>query len=207
MDDYGNGNTTDIQASAIGRNGSFVFYNGGVYVGLLSSISTISVGTGDLQVAGNAAIGGNLESNIKLRVHGRLKSSGIEELSDKRWKKDVEEIENALEKVLAMNGVYYNWRKDEFPDQGFDDKRQAGFIAQDMESVFPEVVNTDDKGFKSVMYGHVVPLLVEAIKDLENQLNEKSELINSQSKEIKDIKASLNKIQNQLGNENNVVKH
>ena len=208
MDDYSNGNsTTNIQASAIGRNGSFVFYSGGVYVGQLGSTSSVNVSTGDSQVAGNAAIGGNIETNIKLRVHGRLKSSGIEELSDERWKKNITPISGALEKIGQINGVYYDWRKDEFPDQGFDDKRQAGFIAQEIERVFPEVVNTDDKGFKSVMYGHVVPLLVEAIKDLENQLNEKSVLINSQSKEIQDIKASLNKIQNQLDNENNVVKH
>jgi len=207
MDDYSNGNSTNIQASAIGRNGSFVFYSGGVYVGLLGASSSVSVGTGDIQVAGNAAIGGNIEAGIKLRVHGRLKSSGIEELSDERWKKNITPISNALEKIGQINGVYYDWRKDEFPDQGFDDKRQAGFIAQDMEMIFPEVVNTDDMGFKSVMYGHVVPLLVEAIKDLENQLNEKSVLINSQSKEIQDIKASLNKIQNQLDNENNVVNH
>ncbi len=206
MDDYGNGNTTSIQASAIGRNGSFVFYDGGVYVGLLASTSSISVGTGDLQVAGNAAIGGNLETNIKLRVHGRLKSSGIEELSDKRWKKDVEGIENALEKVLAMNGVYYNWRKDEFPEQGFTDNKQVGFIAQELEDIFPEVVNTDVNGYKSVMYGHIVSLLVEAIKDLEGQLQEKTISLEEQSIEIETIKASLNEIHKILGINKEMVK-
>lgn len=49
MDDYSNGNsTTNIQASAIGRNGSFVFYSGGVYVGQLGSTSSVNVGTGDI---------------------------------------------------------------------------------------------------------------------------------------------------------------
>ena len=87
--------------------------------------------------------------------------------------KKIVQIEDALLKVLAMKGVYYNWKTDEFPENNFTDKHQVGFIAQELEKILPEVVNTDDKGYKSVMYGHVVALLVEAIKDLESQLEEK----------------------------------
>ena len=128
-----------------------------------------------------------------------IRTNGIDELSDERWKKDVVQIEDALQKVLAMKGVYYNWKTDEFPENNFTDKHQVGFIAQELEKILPEVVNTDDKGYKSVMYGHVVALLVEAIKDLESQLQEKTTSLEEKTNEIDDIKASLEEIQRVLG--------
>ena len=76
----------------------------------------------------------------------------------------MEGITSALEKVLAMKGVYYNWKKEEFPEMIFTDNHQIGFIAQELEKVLPEVVNTDEKGYKSVAYSHIVALLVEAIE-------------------------------------------
>ena len=141
-----------------------------------------------------------------LRVYGNLRTNGIDELSDKRWKKDVVKIEDALQKVLAMKGVYYNWRTEDFPEYKFSDKHQVGFIAQELEKILPEVVSTDSKGFKSVMYGHVVALLVEAIKDLESQLVEKTTSLEEKTKEIDEIKASLDEIQRVLGINNDEVK-
>ena len=145
------------------------------------------------------SIGGPLDTDYALRVYGNLRTNGIDELSDERWKKDVVQIEDALQKVLAMKGVYYNWKTDEFPENKFTNKHQVGFIAQELEKILPEVVNTDSKGYKSVMYGHVVALLVEAIKDLESQLEEKTTSLEEKTKEIDDIKASLEEIQRVLG--------
>ena len=143
--------------------------------------------------------GSTLNVTGDIEASGTLNTAGIEELSDKRWKKDVIKIENALEKVMSMNGVYYNWRKDEFPEKGFTDNKQVGFIAQELEDIFPEVVNTDDEGYKSVMYGHVVALLVEAIKDLESQLDLKTTTLEEKTKEIDEIQASLEEIRKVLG--------
>tara|TARA_B100001758_G_C18408552_1_gene613950 strand:+ start:8 stop:781 length:774 start_codon:yes stop_codon:yes gene_type:complete len=176
------------------RVNDYLAASGGVHVG-----GTTDPGTDNLVVDGQAAIGGAIDNNYQLRVYGNLRTNGIDELSDERWKKDVVGIENALEKVLNMNGVYYNWKKDEFPENEFTDRHQVGFIAQELEKILPEVVNTDDKGYKSVMYGHVVALLVEAIKDLEAQVDKKTTSLEEKTKEIDDIKASLEEIQNILG--------
>ena len=170
------------------------YTNGGVHVG-----SSSDPGDDNLIVDGQAAIGGSILTGYALYVNGRFQSSGIDELSDERWKKDVVQIEDALQKVLAMKGVYYNWKTEEYPDKKFTDKHQVGFIAQELEKILPEVVNTDDEGYKSVMYGHVVALLVEAIKDLESQLQEKTSSLEEKTKEIDDIKASLEEIQRVLG--------
>ena len=69
-----------------------------------------------------------------------------------------------------MRGVNYNWRTEEFPDKNFNNGLQLGLIAQEVEKVIPEVVDTDDKGFKSVEYSKLVALLLEAIKDQQKQI-------------------------------------
>jgi hypothetical protein len=99
-----------------------------------------------------------------------MKSTGINETSDIRWKKDILTVENALTKVEALRGVNYNWRTDEFPDKNFETERQLGLIAQEVEKVVPEVVRTDAKGFKSVEYSKLVALLLEAIKEQQKQI-------------------------------------
>jgi len=85
-------------------------------------------------------------------------------LSDRRLKKDVTPLAEALTKVLELRGVSFTWRRDEFPDKHLNDGPQIGFIAQEVEPVLPEVVTTDQEGFKAVDYSKFTPLLVEAIK-------------------------------------------
>ena len=84
--------------------------------------------------------------------------------SDERLKSNIKTIDNALEKVLSLRGV--NFDK--------DGKASTGVIAQEVEKVIPEVVHTpeDEEGFKSVAYGNMVGLLIEAIKDQQKQIEE-----------------------------------
>lgn len=58
----------------------------------------------------------------------------------------------------------FRFRTEEFPERSFSDEKQAGFIAQEVEKVIPEVVQTDSSGWKTVAYGNFAPYLVEAIK-------------------------------------------
>lgn len=103
--------------------------------------------------------------SYKLHVNGRLRTNGINETSDARLKKNVKAVENALDRVLALQGVTYEWRIDEYPDKEFKVGVELGVIAQQIEKILPEVVDTDEEGYKSVQYSHIVPLLIEAIKD------------------------------------------
>jgi hypothetical protein len=84
--------------------------------------------------------------------------------SDERFKKDIAPIDNALDKVDQMGGYYYNWKT------GDDQSRQAGLLAQEVEQVLPEIVNTDDNGYKSVDYGKMNALLLQAIKEQQRQI-------------------------------------
>lgn len=111
-------------------------------------------------------------TNGVLKVNGKVQSNGINETSDYRFKKDIQTLDNSLNKVKQLRGVSYYWRQDEFPEKQFTDGQDLGLIAQEVEQIFPELVDTDANGYKSVQYSHLVPVLVEAVKELSTQLEQ-----------------------------------
>jgi hypothetical protein len=96
--------------------------------------------------------------------------------SDINLKENIENIPNALEKLLTLNGVNFNYKK--------DGSRSTGVIAQEVEKVLPEVIyeatNPEQtETFKAVRYGNMVGLLIEAIKEQQTHINNLQEQINS----------------------------
>ena len=112
--------------------------------------------------------------------------TGVTACSDLRYKKNIKPLENALDVVMRLRGVGYDYRVKKFASIGFPDRHQIGFIAQELEKEIPEVVFTDQDGYKSVDYSKVTPILLEAIKELKLELDAKD-------KEIEELKASINK--------------
>jgi uncharacterized protein (UPF0261 family) len=111
--------------------------------------------TGD----GNMLIGTDTNNGEKLYVSGSIRATGsITANSDARLKKNIERIENALEKVGQISGYTYNTI--------YDEDRHAGVIAQEIDLVLPEIVNKGNDGLMGVEYGNISALLIEAIKDL-----------------------------------------
>ena len=84
--------------------------------------------------------------------------------SDERVKTNVKTIENGLDKVLQLRGVEF--------DRIDKDAHQIGVIAQEVEKVIPDVVHTNEEGMKSVAYGNLVAVLIEAVKDLKGEITE-----------------------------------
>ena len=68
-----------------------------------------------------------------------------------------------------MRGVAYEWRADDFNDNGFENETKIGLIAQDVEEIIPELVKTNDHGYKSISYEKLTAVLVEAIKELSSK--------------------------------------
>ena len=85
--------------------------------------------------------------------------------SDERLKDNIVSIDTALEKVCDLRGVYFEMKSR-------PGVRKAGFIAQEVEKVLPEVVSENDEGIKSVAYGNITALIVEAIKELKDEVND-----------------------------------
>jgi len=95
--------------------------------------------------------------------------------SDIRLKNNIKTIDKALDKVNSIQGVEFDWIEKEIihGNKG----RDVGVIAQEIEKILPEVVTTRDNGYKAVKYEKIVPLLIEAIKDLSRQVDGLKRLI------------------------------
>ena len=129
-------------------------------------------GNWDFQLYGYNGQQGFLKSNwgswaVYTDTSGNWTATGnVTAYSDERLKDNVEVIDNALSKVSAIRGVTYNRNDDE------NYVRQAGVIAQEVEKVLPEVVQENSDGIKTVAYGNMVGLLIEAIKELKAEIEE-----------------------------------
>lgn len=143
---------------------------------------------------GVGVLGGVPTATNAIVVNGKVKSTGINETSDGRLKKNIVPIESALTKILSLKGVTYDWRMEEFPERNFLVGKQYGLIAQELEKIIPELVDTDEEGWKSIEYSHLVPVLIEAIKEqqaiIANQQLELTSLI-SVREQVDMLKASV----------------
>lgn len=96
--------------------------------------------------------------------------------SDINLKKDVELISEPIEKLKQIRGVAYAWNEEYLKDREIDGyfvrEREIGVIAQEVEVVLPELVATRDNGYKAVKYDRLVALLIEAVKEQQQQIDE-----------------------------------
>ena len=151
---------------------------------------------GDIVMIPNGGVGIGITDpgSNKLYVAGAAYSSGGWSGSDERWKKNIEPLEDSLEKVNQLQGVSFDWRIDEYPDQGFTEGKQIGLIAQEVEEVIPEIVHTNDDGYKSVSYEKLTAVMVEAIKTQQKQLEEKQAQIEELMTRISALEAAIGEI-------------
>ena len=130
--------------------------------------------TNGITIMENGNIGmGSLTPSVRLQVNGDIIANSIAGSSDLRYKTNIRPVYNALDKVKALRGVYFNWNKEAFPDKNFGSKDELGFIAQEIENVVPEIVTKDNtkEEYRSVKYDKLVALLVEAIKEQQIQID------------------------------------
>ena len=117
-------------------------------------------------------IGGTGEPSVKLQVTGEVYVTGnitAYYSSDINLKDNIRPIESAVFKVQQIRGVFFNWNEKSGTleqEKGSD----VGLIAQEVEKVLPEIVVTREDGLKAIQYEKVVPLLVEAIKEQQSEI-------------------------------------
>ena len=158
-------NTAALEVDGIGR----VLYKGD---GVSSNVNRLWVSSSILH-ADRAAIGFNGTSNLStcfdvwggdayfnssIFVKHDVHCQNVYQVSDKRWKTNVEPITGALSTLCELKGVHYEF--------GTFKEPSIGFIAQEVYNVLPEAVNTKNPSMWSVDYSKVIPLLVEAVKEL-----------------------------------------
>jgi len=113
---------------------------------------------------GRVGIGVTGTPTEKLEVVGNVKATNFLSSSDERLKKDIKKIENALEKIDQLEGISFKWKE--------TGKESIGLIAQNVEGVLPELVSEDNEGLKSIQYGNIVAVLIEAVKEQQKQIDE-----------------------------------
>ena len=97
--------------------------------------------------------------------------------SDVALKENIHNIDSPMNKVQQLNGVLFDWKEDYIKKNGGEDgyfvrKTDVGVIARDVEKVLPEVVGTRPNGVKAVKYDRLCALLIECVKDLQNQIDD-----------------------------------
>ena len=153
-----------------------------------------------MTILNNGYVGINKTNPIyELDVNGNVAAYDYYSSSDKRLKKEIKPIQSSLKQVLKLNPVTYKWDKENFPEKKFKENTEIGFIAQEVELLFPEIVNTDKNGYKAMDYAKLSVILTKAIqeqqaeieelKNINEKLNSKVELLLN---EINKLKAEKN---------------
>lgn len=115
-------------------------------------------------------IGTTDPGSYKLYVSGTAYSTGGWQAFDLRYKENIRSIESPLNKILNIEGITFGWKTDEFKEKGFPGGRHYGVVAQKVEKVLPEVVKEGPGGEKSVSYTELVPVLIEAMKEQQREI-------------------------------------
>jgi hypothetical protein len=111
--------------------------------------------------------------------------------SDRRFKKDITSFASSLEKVSRLQPVYFHWRSDEYPDRHFGATESFGLIAQDVEAILPELVTTDEKGYKAVKYNALPLHMLQAIKELKSENDTLKQQLAAQEERLRRLEAAV----------------
>jgi hypothetical protein len=146
--------------------------------GVKTQLNSNTVVSGSSQITLSSTTGGGTSANVQFSslgigttasgTDGEIRATGDITAfysSDIRLKENIQPIQNALEKVESISGNTYDWK------EGYDEihshkGNDVGVIAQEIEEILPQIVTNRDNGFKAVQYEKIVPLLIEAIKEL-----------------------------------------
>ncbi|MFA5574262.1 MAG: tail fiber domain-containing protein [Brumimicrobium sp.] len=148
---------------------------------------------------------------------GDVGATGVYISSDERWKKNIRSIETetsetVLSKIMQIQPKKYEWKADEFPGMGFDPKKVSyGFIAQELEKIFPDLVNSNKvipnptrehksraeadnvTGYYMVDYIGLIPILTAGIKEQQGMIDSQNERIKQLEQIVKDLQQKLDK--------------
>ena len=154
----------------------------------ISQNGTPGPGNGDLMtVLTTGFVGiGTTTPGYALDVNGTIRGYGITDSSDLRLKRDVKPLVDSLARITALQGVSYVWLD---PAKGLGP--QIGLIAQQVEAVYPELVQVDGEGLRSLNYSHLVAPLIEAVKSLYAKLTSHDESLRELRAENARLKAAM----------------
>ena len=143
------------------------FTNG---IDVTSAVQSTSKTTGTVKIAGGLGVVKTLNVGEDVVAYAS---------SDERYKDNLKPITNPIDKVKSLTGYTFTWNDKHEQFNGNDD---IGVVAQEVEKVLPEIVDTRDNGYKAVKYEKMVALLIEAVKEQQTQIDGLKTIIDGYSK-------------------------
>lgn len=143
---------------------------------------------------GNVGIG-IASPTQKLHVVGNICATGtIGACSDARYKINVDNLTGGIHSIMQVRPVTYEWNRAAHPEQNFVKGQQIGFIAQELKAVLPQMVSEDTKGFLSVDYAKLTPVLVKALQEQQQLIVSQNATLTSLQNELTELKSMVNKL-------------
>jgi hypothetical protein len=168
--------------TATGEGSTPVITNTGVTSNVAGTGVTVSGATGAVTISIGQAVA--TSSNVQFNslgvgmaasaTAGRIDATNdvvAFSSSDIRFKENIVPIENALDKISKISGNTYDWKAENKIEHGYEGN-DVGVIAQEIEAVLPQLVQTRESGFKAVKYDKLVALLIQGIKEQQLQIEE-----------------------------------
>ena len=118
--------------------------------------------------------------------------------SDEKLKKDIRPMESVLDKVSQLVPKTYHWRSEEYPNKKFGTQKEYGLVAQDVEKIFPDMVENDSNGLKAIHYERLPILTVQAVKELSLRLRGATEDLDREKLENAKLKQKLLSVEERL---------
>jgi hypothetical protein len=177
---------TTVPKSKLDVSGGVVI--GGNYAGVQTGFAN------GLLVEGSVGVGTNDVGTYKLNVNGNVQAFSYNATSDVRLKTNIQPLTDSLELVNQLNGVSFTWKNDT------TNKPVLGLIAQEVEKVLPDIVNTattdNEDGYKqkSIHYDGLFPHLIESIKTLTQENKDLVSTVDVLTQENKALSAKVDKI-------------
>jgi len=161
-----------------------------------ANITIPNLVSGSSQVTLSSTTGGGTSDNVRFNslgigmaasaTAGRIDATNdivAFSSSDIRFKENIVPIENALDKISKISGNTYDWKAETKAEHGYEGN-DVGVIAQEIEAVLPQLVQTRENGFKAVKYDKLVTLLIEGIKEQQKQIDDLTSKVNSLENKI-----------------------
>jgi hypothetical protein len=165
-----------------------ILSNGNLALGTPLDVNGFPTATDKLQAFGDIRVGtsgtnGCIKNFAGTGIIGTCSS-------DRRLKKNITPFGPALNQLTSLQPVHFNWRAPDFPDRHFGASRAYGLIAQDVEQVLPELVVTDNDGFKAVDYTKLPLLTIQAVKELKAENDDLKERVAELERIIREMRTT-----------------
>ena len=198
--------TTNAGKGVVGKanvNGTGVYgYSnssfGGVFeTGAINTFALKSAGdfwcTTNAKIDGNTGMGADPSDIYRLYVNGDAYATGTWQTSDERLKTNIHTISSALDKIMHLHGVRYEW----IDKKKYGAGEYVGFLAQELQNIFPALVKYDGKNY-AIQYAPLTAVLAEGIKELKKENDELRAANKKMEKELESLKKMMLDIQSQL---------